>query len=377
MTIEPNDTFSQAINTGLFFSGTFTKSTEIGDNPKVNPTDDVDLFEFQLAAGDLVNIDIDADEFSSDLDSVLRLFNSEGQEVAVSDDTSAPGEDFSLDSFIWRVADSTDTYFAGVSSFANFDYDPLVKGSGSGFSTGEYDITIEIFQNAIDNGSFETGTFEDWRTIGDTSIVDSEFGVTPTQGHFQALLTNDVSASGGSVEAEDLEEFLDLAPGVLDGLGNGNITEGSAIKQTFDIDEPSILSFDWNFLTNEATPTFFNDFAFFTVDPFTLELADTGFPVFFSSDSEFNEETGYQNVSVALSEPGTYTLSFGVVDLIDEVVDSALLVDNISVFPISVGSASPSDPFTFGLEGNPVSESVELPKASELETLIAERAIEI
>ncbi len=377
MITEPNDTIFEASDTGLFSSGTFTKSSEIGDNPNVDPTDDVNLFEFQLDAGDSVTIDIDADEFSSDLDSVLRLFNSEGEEVAFSDDNPAPGEDFSLDSFISFMADSTDTYYAGVSSYANFDYDPSVEGSGSGFSTGEYDITIEIFQNAIENGSFETGTFEDWRTIGDTSIVDAEFGVTPTQGEFQARLTNNASASGGSVEAEELEEFLELTPGVLDGLGNGTVTEGSAIKQTFEIDEPSILSFDWNFLTDEATPTSFNDFAFFTVNPFTLELADTNFPVFFSSESEFNEETGYQNASVAVSEPGTYDLSFGVVDVLDEVVDSALLVDNISVLPISAGSTSASNSFTFSLEGNPASESLELPKASELETLIAERAIEI
>ena len=366
MTGEPNDILSQAGKTGLFSSGTSTKSGVIGNNPNVGSTDDVDLFEFQLDAGDAVTIDIDADEFSSDLDSVLRLFSSEGEEVAVSDDDSAPGEDFSLDSFISFIADSTDTYFAGVSSFANFDYDPLVEGSGSGGSTGEYDITIKIFQNAVENGSFETGTFEDWHTIGNTSIVDAEFGVTPTQGDFQALLTNDGSVSDGSVEVEELEEFLRLAPGVLDGLGNGTVTEGSAIRQTFHIDKPSVLSFDWNFLTDEATPTVFNDFAFFTVKPLALELADTGFPVFFPSDSEFNEETGYQNVSVVLSEPGNYKLSFGVVDVLDEIVDSALLVDDISVFPVSTGITSDSEFLEL---------PIEFSKESELETIMPERAM--
>ena len=52
---------------------------------------------------------------------------------------------------------------------------------------------------AISNGSFETGTFNSWRTIGDTSIERAEFGAGPTEGHFQALLTNGFSDSGGSV----------------------------------------------------------------------------------------------------------------------------------------------------------------------------------
>ena len=64
---EPNDTIVEASDTGLFFSGTFTETAEIGNNPNLEPTEDVDLYEFQLAAGDAVTIDIDADEFSSGL----------------------------------------------------------------------------------------------------------------------------------------------------------------------------------------------------------------------------------------------------------------------------------------------------------------------
>jgi hypothetical protein len=199
--------------------------------------------------------------------------------------------------------------------------------------------------SVILNGSFETGTFADWRTIGDTSIKMQDFGVTPTDGFFQALITNGDSASGGSVEESDLEEFLNLAPGVLDGLGNGDVTEGSAIKQTFTAEAGDILTFDWNFLTNEATPSNFNDFAFFSITPFTIELADTTSPLFIGTldpdpEPDFSQQTGYQTTSIAISEPGTYTLSFGVADVGDDFVDSALLLDNIQV---GDGGIEPND----------------------------------
>ncbi|MDR9404268.1 MAG: hypothetical protein RI580_12595 [Halothece sp. Uz-M2-17] len=76
---------------------------------------------------------------------------------------------------------------------------------------------------------------------------------------------------------------------------------------------------------------------------------------------------------MVISEPGTYTLSFGVVDLLDEIVDSALVLDNISVFPLSLGSTDAPFPFTFVEEGTLAPESVEGLKGSQMEELIVER----
>ena len=149
---EPNDTIPEAIDTGLSSEnpGTFADSGFIGDNPSVDPTNEVDLLEFQLDTGDRVTLDIDASVFGSPLDSILRLFDSEGNEVAVNDDSDG------LDSFIEFTAPASDTYYAGVSSYANFNYDPTVEGSGfDGFSTGEYDIEILLGDDpfTLSNGS--------------------------------------------------------------------------------------------------------------------------------------------------------------------------------------------------------------------------------
>ncbi len=185
----------------------------------------------------------------------------------------------------------------------------------------------------IENGSFETGDFEGWNTIGDTSIETDSLGIFPTDGTYQALITNGDSDAGGSVVDSDLEEFLDLAPGSLDGLVGGDATEGSVIKQTFTVEAGDVVSFDWNFLTNESTPnTTFNDTAFLNVNGFTFELADTGTNFVDAPNvDQFNEQTDTQTLTFSIATAGTYTIGFGVVDVGDEIVDSGLAIDNVAI----------------------------------------------
>jgi len=177
------------------------------------------------------------------------------------------------------------------------------------------------------NGGFETGNFSSWQTVGDTSIETAGFGSSPTEGTYQALLTN----GGGSVSDTDLETFLGLTLGSLDGLGNGDATEGTAIKQTVTVSAGTQLSFDWNFLTNEDTPSnTFNDFSFVSIVSNTLDtLADTN-DAFVTSATSFNQETGFNSFSYTFSTAGTYTIGVGVVDVQDTSIPSALLVDNFS-----------------------------------------------
>lgn len=225
-------------------------------------------------------------------------------------------------------------------------------------STSEVDISQErssdtseaksfIISSSINNGSFEgsffePGTFQNWRTIGDTSIETEEIGIAPTDGESQALITNGFSDSGGSVEESDLSEFLDLPSGSLDTLLNGDATEGSGIKQTFNAQAGDILEFDYSFLTNEGTPSAtFNDSAFFSLAGFTLELADTSDPTFSDKSVEgFSEATDSKNIKIAISQAGSYDLGFGVVDLSDTIVDSGLLLDDVKLTSTGAGSFS-------------------------------------
>ena len=132
---EPNDTIPQANVSGIRPGGPsgFVATSVIGQD------NDADLVRVDLRERDQITIDIDAQTIGSPLDSVLRLFDAAGNEVAVNDD-----DRYSFDSYLEFEALSAGTYYVGVSSFDNFYYHPFIAESGSGHSSGAYDITIDV-----------------------------------------------------------------------------------------------------------------------------------------------------------------------------------------------------------------------------------------
>lgn len=182
-------------------------------------------------------------------------------------------------------------------------------------------------QAAVVNGSFEQGLFG-WQSTKSVGSIDSSIGVNPTDGYFQTSLVTKSSAPAASIE-----KFLGLTRGSLSTLGNGVAKGGAAIKQTFTASAGDVVSFDWNFLTDEGTPNARNnDFAFFSLNGLK-ELADTKVS-FVDSLSPFREETGYQKTSYNITTAGTYTLGFGVINSGDRKVQSGLLIDNVSSEPV-------------------------------------------
>ena len=81
----------------------------------------------------------------------MRLFDESGNELAVNDDNEAPGENFSLDSYIEFTASNEGQYYVGVSGFSNFDYDAVNGRTNFDLdnfsSTGDYEIVINAFNN--------------------------------------------------------------------------------------------------------------------------------------------------------------------------------------------------------------------------------------
>ncbi|VEP17864.1 hypothetical protein H1P_650030 [Hyella patelloides LEGE 07179] len=58
---------------------------------------------------------------------------------------TAQNDDFDdSDSLIDFTAEFSDTYYVGVSSFANSNYDPFFEGSGTGDSSGFYDLFLTV-----------------------------------------------------------------------------------------------------------------------------------------------------------------------------------------------------------------------------------------
>jgi len=158
---EPNNTISTANDNGLDSPG-----DSIVLNGSIESTTDVDFIKLNLDIGDVVTLNIEARENGSSLDSILRIFDDLGNEQAVNDDSAGPFENFSLDSYLTYYVDGAADYFGdyyvGVSSFANFNYDPNVENSGEGFSTGDYDLAVSIFNGILGTESSNslTGTAE-------------------------------------------------------------------------------------------------------------------------------------------------------------------------------------------------------------------------
>ncbi len=245
------------------------------------------------------------------------------------------------------IKDASEVGLAGWTIFLDSDQDGILD-PGETFTTtgvnGEYNFknlapdTYTVAEQvkegwqqtspgAPGNKSFETGNFNSWQTKGNTSIQTAAYGATPTDGTYDALITNGV----GAVSDTALETFAGLTAGSLDGLGNGNATEGSVLTQTISVPAGAKLSFDWNFLTNEGTPSSYNDFAFFSVGSGTSNtLANTN-NSFVTSPTIFNEETGFGTFSHIFTTAGTYKVAVGVVDVKDSMVDSGLVVDNFSL----------------------------------------------
>lgn len=223
-----------------------------------------------------------------------------------------------------------------------------------GLTTAYTTININSAHAAIINGSFENSFSPNWSIIGDVERINT-FSDGPTDGNFQAILTTaspiiqddapqptgTFNFSGNSPTAiATLESFLGVTSGTLTPANSFfGAFEGSAIQQTFTANAGDILTFDWNFLTNDTTsepfPGFVDaDYAFLNlVTPSgsqLITLANTD-STLASSSTIFNQETGYQQFSLPLNLSGSYTLSFGVLDAGGTSNSSALLIDNVEL----------------------------------------------
>jgi subtilisin family serine protease len=116
--------------------GTIQIAGKIGDGK--NGLRDVDMYWVELGAGKILSVDTDAHAIGSRLDTVVRIFDSAGNELASNDDYG-----MAADSFLSYGAPADGRYFIGISSFGNSNYSPKVAGSGSpGRTTGEFVMTV-------------------------------------------------------------------------------------------------------------------------------------------------------------------------------------------------------------------------------------------
>jgi len=157
-----DDTLETAVATGLsadnssvMVEGSIAVRWRNPDDQKADSTEDVDLYSFDLAAGESVSINASSVPFErNSLTQVtapnLRIFDAAGNELAISmsDLTEGVVSDPEALSF---TATEAGTYYVGVSQYLNDNYDPMVNASGDGvqlfadgISPGEYTLNIAL-----------------------------------------------------------------------------------------------------------------------------------------------------------------------------------------------------------------------------------------
>lgn len=136
---ESNDTLATATLTTFSASGnaTFAGAT-IGDG--IYTSKDVDLFRIDIPRGGQITAEIVAQRLAtvSTLDSVLRLFNARGEQLAIND------QFFGKDAYIDFFVTTGGTYYIGVSGFGNSAYTATIAQSGSSQSVGSFTLKVAV-----------------------------------------------------------------------------------------------------------------------------------------------------------------------------------------------------------------------------------------
>ena len=131
--------------------------------------DEFDLYSLTLQEGETLNASIDAQDAGSALSSLLRVFNANGTPLAL--DNQLGG-----DPRLTFQASTAGTYYLGVSSAPDNDYNPTVTQSGvPGATTGVYTLNVTLKTSTplmpdLTGSSFRTSV--DMAAAGDTIPVN-------------------------------------------------------------------------------------------------------------------------------------------------------------------------------------------------------------
>lgn len=135
---DPDDTISEAVSLGAV-SGTVTPAP----GQSLNSNIDVDMYSFTVAAGQRVAFDVDRPAAGPLYDSVLRLFDATGTQLAANDNQYGPApESNNLEAYLEYTFATPGTYYIGVSGGANQSYNPLTGAGDVADGVGAYDLAL-------------------------------------------------------------------------------------------------------------------------------------------------------------------------------------------------------------------------------------------
>ncbi len=134
--LDPDDQISEATGLGALIQSRSTQN-------QIDSSTDVDIFSFAVSANQKISFDIDPTPAAQPVDSLLRLFDQNGNQLAANDNSPAPGESASLESFLSYTFPTSGAYFIAVSSSTNNTFNPLTGDNDTaGGPTGPYTLIL-------------------------------------------------------------------------------------------------------------------------------------------------------------------------------------------------------------------------------------------
>lgn len=219
-------------------------------------------------------------------------------------------------------------------TFQAFTFKPLARLLlvGSLMAAGGAHAAPITFSETFDAGH------AGWQVRGDVSNQDNSGDIYVAMSNASLLSEDDFPLPAGTfnlsgvaaVEAGSaLEGFIGAAPGAFDTDGQ-SAYEGSVMWRTVSVQAGDVLRFDWLLATNEVGAGALPDYAFFAIDDEVIRIASTADatspPIL-----PFLADTGIRSFEYVFTRGGAVRLAFGVVDVGDFGVTTALAIDNVSI----------------------------------------------
>lgn len=151
---DPDDSISEATNLGAIS----TTPKMVGSS--ITPDVDVDMYRFTVSAGQVVDFDIDTLlNGLGGLNSYLRLFNAQGQQLSSNNNAIAPGESsLVFDAYLRYTFGAAGTFYLGVSNANNTTYNPTTgtgDAAGGTNAIGSYQLTLQALPIDTDDSLVE------------------------------------------------------------------------------------------------------------------------------------------------------------------------------------------------------------------------------
>jgi hypothetical protein len=189
-----------------------------------------DLYRVHLDGGDRLSAAIHAQYAGSALQSLLRVFSTTGQELALNNQEGGDGS-------LGFQAAQPGNYFVGVSSAGNAGYDPTRANSGAGgTSSGLYTLDLRVqtgqpMQADLTGASFRLATAAWGESISGTFRVDNR-GAADSSGFTVSLVLSSGTRFDGFDPSVTLPAVLASGPPAL-------LAAGHAYTDQFTVQLPS------------------------------------------------------------------------------------------------------------------------------------------